>query len=797
MKELNADALKRNFPEDILPFETTAELDAYTEIIGQDRAEKSLEFGLLVKSKGYNVYALGGVGTGKTTYAGEYAKKYAEADETPPDLCYVYNFQNPKAPDLLKLQPGMGCAFKTEMDDFLTRLRYELPRAFGAKDIEDKRNTILKHFGRMREEVLKKMTIEAKKQNFEVKSGNNGIYFMPIVNGEAITEEQFDDLTEEQKDEISINSEAIQTSATEAMRSIKEWEKTAKKEVEGMEYSAALFVVGRVIEPLLIKYADTEILYKYLSDVKEDILDSIDDFLYEESDEEEAMQALMPWYGKRSVEESFTKYKVNLLTDNSQLNGAPVITEYNPTYANLVGEVEYDNEYGNLSTDFMKIKPGTFHKASGGYLILQAHDVLTNLQAWETLKRVLKTGSVTIEPLREYMSGLALSGIKPAPAPVDIKVIMVGSYFYYNLLSEYDGEFKKLFKIAADFDIEMKYTDDNVSKTIGFIKKFIEAEKTPEFDKSACLKVLEYSMRAAENQTRLTTSFGKLADILTEGAAWAKTENAQTVTGEHIKKAIAERDYRHNIYEEKLTELINENIILIDTTGKKVGQINGLAVLDFDDYTFGKPTKITATTYVGKAGIVNIEKEADMSGNIHDKGIQVIIGYLGSVYAQDFPLSLSCRICFEQNYNGVDGDSASSTELYAVLSSLSGLAINQEVAVTGSINQFGDIQPIGGVTYKIEGFFDLCRERGLTGAQGVIIPKQNIRELCLKDEVIDAVRENRFHIYAISHVDEGIEILTGLKAGAKNKRGKFPQDTVHGLVMKKLKEYYQKATAEE
>ncbi|MDR1687465.1 MAG: AAA family ATPase [Clostridiales bacterium] len=796
MEKLKAAQLKKIFQAETLSFETTAEIDSYTEIIGQNRAAASLEFGMLVKSKGYNIYALGISGLGKTSYAEEFAKKFAQDEPTPPDLCYVYNFDNPKNPKLLKLEPGMGITFKTEMDDFLTRLRYELPRAFAAKEIEDKRSNILKAFSHVREDILKGMTLEAKEQNFGVKSTNTGIYFMPIVNGEIISEEQFDELTQEQKDEISVNSEAIQVSAAEAMRNIKEWEKTVKKEVEDMEYSTALFVVGRHMEHLFVKYADCDELLKYLNCVKEDILESIEDFIDEES-EEEAMQAIMPWYSKRSIEETFTKYKINVLTDNSGKTGAPVITEYNPTYSNLVGEVEYDNEFGNLSTDFMKIKPGTFHKANGGYLILQAHDILTNVQAWEALRRLLKTGEVVIEPLREYTTGLALSGIKPESAPVSIKVIMIGSYFYYDLLSEFDGDFKKLFKISADFDYEMKCDAENINRTIGFIKKFIAKEKSPEFEKMACIKILEYSARVAENQNHLTTSFGKLSDILTESVVWAKKDKCETVQARHVEKAISQRDYRGSMFEEKLTEQINENIIMIDTVGKRVGQINGLAVLDFGDYVFGKPTRITATSYVGKAGIVNIEKEAEMSGSIHDKGIQVIIGYLGSVYAQDFPLSLSCRICFEQNYSGVDGDSASSTELYAVLSSLANLPINQEIAVTGSIDQYGGIQPIGGVTYKVEGFFDLCAQRGLTGTQGVIIPAQNVRDLCLKDEVIKAVEDGMFSIYAICHVDEGIEILTGVSAGTKNARGKFQPGSVHALVMKRLKEFYKKSANEE
>ena len=533
-------------------------------------------------------------------------------------------------------------------------------------------------------------------------------------------------------------------------------------------------------------FAEETEVYKYLNDVKEDILDNMVDFVAEENEEEDAIQNIMPWVNKKSTEDNLTKYKINLLTDNSGQKGAPVVIDHNPTYANLVGEVEYDNEYGNFSTDFMKIKPGLLHKANGGYLILQAQDILGSPHSWETLRRTLITEKIITEPLREYTTGVAVSGIKPEAIPVDIKIIIVGGAYYYDILYSYDDYFEKLFKVRVDFDYEMKLNDQNISEIIKFVKNHIgKNTKNISFKKCALSRLIEHATRLAERKDRLTTRFNRLTDIIEEAIAWAKSARAEEVTAEHVKKAIQKREYRLNMYEEKLSEMIEEDTVMISTEGEKIGQINGLAVLDTGDHVFAKPSRITATAYMGKAGIVNIEKEAEMSGAIHDKGVQVLIGYLGQTYAKDFPLSLSCRICFEQNYNGIDGDSASSTELYAVLSALSEIPIRQDIAITGSINQHGEIQPIGGATYKIEGFFDLCKKRGLTGDQGVIIPGRNIRDLVLKDEVVEAVKKGKFHIYPISTLDDGFEVLM-----------KLPAADVHDKVQRKLRSYHRKALKE-
>ena len=760
------------------------------ELIGQTRAGEALRFGLQMKDKHYNIYITGATGTGRTTFAKAYAGQIAQARPTPPDLCYVYNFENPKSPKLLTLPPGTGRKLRESMSDLIDRLTSELPKTFAAKDHEQKKNEVIDVYKSKRDEIIKEMTEEARDQHFGVKNTNSGIYFMPIVDGEVISEEQFDALSQEEKDSISENSVSIQKRAADVMRQIRDYDKSTKKEVEELEYALGLFTVGHHMNDIMETFAKEPSLLAYLKAVKEDILENLAEFISDDNDDEEAMQAIMPWYSKKSNEDVLTRYKVNLITDNANQKGAPVVVDYNPSHTNLVGEIEYDNEFGNFSTDFMKIKPGLLHAANGGYLILQTQDVLGSPHAWETLRRTLITGHIVTEPLREYTTGVAVSGIKPEHIPIDVKIILVGDGYYYDLLWTYDDYFEKLFKVRVDFDYEMHLNEENMAELSRFVQDWAKKEKTIPFDNTAIGRLIEYATRLAERKDRLTTRFSRLTEILAEAAAWAKIDNAKTVTADYIQKAITKRDYRLNMYEEKLSDLIEDDTIMIDTQGAKVGQINGLAVLDTGDYAFAKPSRITVTAYMGKSGIVNIEKEAEMSGSIHDKGIQVMIGYLGHTYAQDFPLTLSCRICFEQNYSGIDGDSASSTELFAVLSALSGIPIRQDIAVTGSINQYGEIQPIGGATFKVEGFFDLCKKRGLTGNQGVIIPTRNVRDLVLKDEVIEAVRDGLFHIYPIAHVDEGIEILTGTPAGGGTL---YPHDTVHGKVYRKLRLYHRKA----
>ena len=787
--ELDYTQLKRSCSPEEFSFRTTQEIPPLEGIIGQERAVQALDFGLAVKMKGYNIYMSGPSGTGKTTYARASTEKLAATEPVPSDWCYVYNFQNPRCPLALRFEAGLGKQFKEDMEELVQLLKIELQKVFRADDYEKQKSELLHSFDEERGALMDDMSAMAGEYDFQVKTTNSGIYFMPLVEGKAVGEEEYDNLAEDVKADIEKKSQTVQEKAGSIMRDIRELDKASKKRVEQLDYKVGMFAIGHHIGAVQEKYLEYERVIAYINAMQEDVLENISQFFEEEEESDEALASLLPMLSKKPAEDVTLKYKVNLIVDHSETKGAPVVVTFNPTYYNLVGEVEYDSEFGNLTTDFMKIKGGLFHKANGGYLIVQAQDILSAPQAWEALRRVIKTKEINMDSVREQLGAVVAPTLKPEPIAADIKVIMIGSNYYYETLSQYDDEFDKFFKIKADFDYEMPGTEENIWKIARFIKGFVEREKTMEFDVSAVCSIVEYSFRAAERQDKLSTRFNHLAEILCEAVTWAKLEGAETVTAEHIRKTVYEKEQRMNLYEEKLDEMLADDVIMIDTQGSEIGQINGLAVLDMGNYVFGNPTRITATTYVGKSGIVNIEKEARMSGQTHDKGVQIISGFLGQTYAQNFPLSLSCRVCFEQNYNGIDGDSASSTELYCILSSLAELPIRQDLAVTGSVNQKGEIQAIGGVTYKIEGFFDLCRKRGLTGEQGVIIPVANVRELVLKDEVVEAVKCGTFHIYPISHIDEGIELLMSMPAGKKNKNGTFPVNSVHGKVMKKLRAF--------
>ena len=797
VKELSFEQLKNSCPADSFSFQETSQIEGLQEgIIGQDRAVKAFDFGLMVKMKGYNIFMSGPSGTGKTTYAKLSANRIAATEPIPHDWCYVYNFQNPRTPLALRFSPGVGKQFRDDMSELVQIFKIEIQKAFRSEDYEKQKSEVMKSFDEQRDELMKTMSEMAKEHGFQVKSTNSGIYFMPVIEGKTINEEDYENLDDDIREKIDTASTLVQEKAGTIMRDIRNIEKECKKGNDDLDYKVGMFAIGHHVSTVQERYKDYPRVIEYIGSVQEDVLENIEEFIEDEEEPDEGMAALWPMFSKKQTEDVTLKYKVNLIVDHSETKGAPVIVHFNPTYYNLAGEVEYDSEFGNLTTDFMKIKGGLFHKANGGYLIVQAQDILSNSQSWEAIRRVIKTNEISMDALREQLGAVVAPTLKPEPIPADIKIIMIGSNYYYELLSEFDEEFDKFFKIRADFDYEMTRTDENIQRLAKFIKSFAKRENTGEFDVSAVCAVVDYSSRLAERQDKLTTRFNHLAEVLGEAATWAKMAGDSVITAEHIKKAVSEKEYRVGMYEEKLGEMLDSEVIMIDTQGAQIGQINGLAVLDMGTHCFGNPSRITATTYIGKNGIINIEKEARLSGQTHDKGVQIITGFLGQTYAQDFPLSLSCRVCFEQNYNGIDGDSASSTELYCILSSLAEIPIRQDLAVTGSINQRGEIQAIGGVTYKIEGFYDLCQKRGLTGSQGVIIPVSNVKDLVLKDEVVNAVKEGKFHIYPISKLDEGIELLMGVAAGVRDKNGCYPADSVHGLVIKKLKEYYKKSTGE-
>lgn len=786
-QSLPAHKLRRLCDPSIFRFADTSQIPPSREIIGQKRAIDALEFGLQIKMDGYNIYMAGESGEGKTRHALEMAGKHAKNRKTPDDWCYVYNFEDANVPRAIHLPAGKGKLFKEDMENFIKILEQEISKAFEGEDYEAEREKILEHFKEKKEELLNIMRQGALEHGFKARFTSSGLYFIPIVDGEPVNEEAFKEMSEEQRAEINARSEELQKEALGIIRKIKELEMEAEEAVKEWENQIALFAVGIHIDDLKERYREHQEVVQYLMDVQNDILENLDAFREEEPADE--TQTAMPVMLRRAFDNPADRYKVNLLVDNSRLSGAPVIVDYNPTYYNLMGRVDYENEFGTITSDYSMIKPGLFHQANGGYLILQVLDVLNNPQAWEAIKRTLKTRQITIENMKEQMGLVAVSPIKPEPIPVDVKVILIGSPTIYHALYEYDRDFAKMFRIKADFDEEMDWNDENIQKLAGFISAFCRKEGLRHFDPTGVAEVVQYCSWLVQDQEKLTTRFNEIVNILAEATAWCEIEGSEIVTAVHVKKAIREKQRRSSKYDDDLSKLLQDGTIMIDTDGMVVGQINGLSVLDVGDYAFGKPSRITAATYMGESGIVNIEREVEMSGISHTKGVMILSGYIGQKYAQEIPLSLTASLCFEQMYGGVDGDSASSAELYAILSSLSDLPIRQGIAVTGSVNQKGEIQPIGGATQKIEGFFALCKYRGLTGEQGVIIPHQNVRNLVLKEEVIQAVEEGKFHIYAIRDVDEGIEILTGVPAGKKQEDGTYPEGTVNDRVFRKLKKF--------
>lgn len=786
-KELPFKMLRNECNVKSIHFNDTSEIEPLHGIIGQERAVKAMEFGLQIKMRGYNIFMSGLTGTGKTGYAENYIRSIAEKGKVPEDWCYIYNFDKPNQPMALSLPAGTGKIFQKDMEDFTKILKQEIAKAFDSEDYEREKSEIVKEFQNQRNELLERLNEDAERQGFKVKTTNAGIYFLPVIDGKTLSEQEYGDLDEKLKHEISEKSNVIQMETIEIIRKIKSVEKDAEEKVAEWENKIALFAVGMHINDLKEKYKDYEKIGTYLEKVQEDILSNLEDFREEEVAEEQ--QQLMLPFIKKGSESPADRYTVNLLVDNSDTKGAPVKVDFNPTPYSLVGKLEYENEFGTMTTDFTMIKGGLFHQANGGYLVLQAKDVLSNVQSWEALKRVLKTKEISIENIKEQMGLVAVSALKPEPIPANIKVVLVGSEHLYQMLYEYDEDFRKLFKIKVDFDGEMDRNEENIMKLAQFVSSFCKKEKTLHFDKAGFAKVVEYGSRLVEDQGKLSTRLTDIVEILCESAAWAEIEGSKLVNAAHVKKAIEEKNYRSNKYDKKLLSLLEDGTIMIDTDGEVVGQINGLSVLDMGDYVFGKPSRITATTFMGEKGIVNIEREVEMSGTSHTKGVLILSGYIGQKYAQEIPLSLSASLCFEQLYSGVDGDSASSAELYSILSSLSEVPIKQYIAVTGSVNQRGEIQPIGGATNKIEGFFELCKLRGLTGKQGVIIPHQNVKNLVLNDDVVNAVKQKKFHIYPVRTIDEGIEILTGIKPGEKDGNGDYPTGTINFKVYEKLSRY--------
>jgi lon-related putative ATP-dependent protease len=791
VNELSYKDLKDVCNPNMFKFDKIKEVADTTNLVyGQDRGIRALEFGVNVDLKGYNLYLEGPTGVGKTMYTKKFLQTRAAKEKVPNDWCYIYNFNDPNEPIAVSLPAGQGKVFKETMDAFIRNIRKDIKKTFNNDEFEKEKKLIKQEFEEKKDSILVKLNDKTLKHGFQVKSAQNGIYMMPVYEGKTIEEEEYEKLPLEVKSEFESKSQVVQEMIFDTLSELKIIENKADKKIEEWKANIALLTVNIHVNNVKANYKRNKKINNFLDNVKKDILKNVNAFMNTEN-ENDNKQQLPPQVRAMQNNEPWLNYRVNLFVDNSNLEGAPVIMDSNYTFQNIFGKLEYENQYGIMKTDFTMLKPGLLQKANGGYIIFQARDLLSNPQCYENLKKVLLVKEVSSENSMEQRSSMMLVSLKPEPIPLDLKVIMIGNSEIYHTLLSMDDDFRKLFKIKVEFEEDAPKTEENIAKLVKFVRSYCEQEDLLDVDKEAMARIVEYASKLSGDKEKLSTQFSEIGQIVGEASTWAKLDKSKIVTQKYVQKAFDERIERIKKYDTKYSQMIKEGALLINTEGYKVGQINGLTVITIGDYSFGKPSKITANTYIGRQGIVNIEREVQMSGSTHSKGVMILTGYIGELFAQDKALSLNASICFEQLYGGVDGDSASSTEAYAILSSLSEMPINQSIAVTGSVNQKGEIQPIGGVNEKIEGFFQICKMRGLSGEHGVIIPIQNVRNLHLNDEVVDAVKNGLFHIYAISTIDEGIEILTGVPAGKKDKYGKFPAGTINYLANEKLTKYAQ------
>jgi lon-related putative ATP-dependent protease len=793
-RSLGPDDLYKRCDPKFFPFKTTGDLPPLDGIIGQQRALDAIDFGLTLPSAGFNIYVLGDSGTGKTSAIRSFISKKAEAEIVPSDWCYVFNFKDTGDPIAIWLEPGRGIEFQKDLQELIARLKVEIPRVYEEKEYKRRRNAATEELQKKHKEMFETLEREAESRGFKIKAAMGGFSLVAIGKaGEPMTEEEFNALDQGQKDALRENGKYIQEKLDDAMRTLKKEEKATEEKMKELERYAALSVLGHLVEDLKGKYPNNDRLLAYLDAAQEDILANIEDFKVSE----EAPAPPLPFLKMQKQEPDFTRYSVNALVNNGNRKGAPCVFESNPTYNNLFGRVEHKLQFGAAVTDFMMIKAGSLHKANGGYLVVNALDLLRNLFSYDALKRAIRNAEVKIEDVWEQYRAVTTATMRPEPIPLDVKVILIGSPEIYYLLYGLDEEYREFFKVKADFDNRMERTDENLLRYAEFVSTKAGEEHLLPFDASGVARVAEYGSRLAEHQEKLSSKFSDVSNLIRESHYWAKKMDADVVSGEHVEKALDEKIYRHSRIEDRMREMMAEGTLIVETSGGKAGQVNGLAVLDMGDYSFGKPSRITAAVYAGKSGVVNIEREIKLSGKIHEKAVLILTNYLGRKYAARKPISLSASITFEQLYGMIEGDSATCAELYALLSAISGVPIRQSVAVTGSMDQNGDVQPIGGVNEKIEGFFDLCRLRGLSGEQSVLIPRRNVRNLMLKKGIVEAVREGKFKIHAIERVEEGVEVLMGILPGEAGRDGQYPAGTLNRLVEDRLTELREAMRKEE
>ena len=791
-KEVTVDKLRWTLSPNSLSFKTTRDLKPLDEIIGQKRGVEAFRFGAGMKTKGYNIFVTGIAGSGRLATTRKMLEDISEKDgNIPDDFCYVNNFKNSESPVLIRFKAGLGKQFKKDVHDLIETLKRDVPRLFEEQDYINRKKEIMEEYENKGKSFFKELDKKVRSDGFALVDIQVGQVkrpeVLPLVDGDPVHIDQIEEMVEKGRfpkkefDKLKKKQASLRGEIDQIFLELRDLQKEIQKNTEEMDRLMFIRMATDLVAPLKERYRE-ERLGNYFDDMLEDMSENLQIF---SSPGQEAIPGLQFAVPQGDV---FQPYGVNLLVDNSKGNGPPGIIETYPTYRNLFGSIErVVDRSGIWRTDFSKIKAGSFIRANGGYLVLNLLDAAMEPGVWPALKRALKTSKMEIQTYDPFYL-FTTTGLKPEPIDMDVKVVIISNNYFYQMLMAYDEDAPKIFKVRADFDNVMDRDEESILKFSEFVKMKVDEDGLRPFDKRAVIVLLEQAVRMAGRQEKISTSFPVLTDIIREADYWAGMEKKSKVMAKHVDKAIDARIYRSSMVEDRLREMIERGTLMIDVEGEKVGQVNGLAVYSMGDYMFGKPSRITASTSMGRAGIINIEREADMSGSTHNKGVLILGGYLRNKYAQDKPMTISASIAFEQSYGGVDGDSASSTEIYALLSSLSGVPVKQYIAITGSINQRGEVQAIGGVNEKIEGFYDCCLKIGLTGSQGVMIPESNVKDLMLRKDVVAAVKKKKFHVYAVKDIDEGIEILTDKKAGKANPDGSYPKGTINYLVNQKLME---------
>jgi len=785
---------------DLFSFDNTAQLKELSEIIGQPRAVEAVRFGTGMQSAGYNIYALGPPGTGKRSLIMKHFQDQASKDAVPQDWCYIHNFDQEHKPQAIPLPAGHGSKFQADMEGFIEELRTTLATAFESDEYRTRRRMVESEVEERQEAAFEELQNKAQRDNFALLRTPAGLVFAPVKAGEVIPPEDFKQLPEEIRQEMEKQVQHLQKELQALLQQIPIWQRDLRGSIRELNHEITELVVTGLLEDLVSEYGEHPPVLEFLEAVQKDVIDNASQLLESDSnrgggDSEASPQAASR--GGRSAAAFMRRYKVNLLVNNADADGAPVIFEDNPTYQNLIGRVENIARMGTLTTDFTLIKPGSLHMANGGYLILDARKVLLQPFVWEALKRALDSGQVRIESPSQMLGLLSTVSLEPEPIPLDVKIALLGDRMLYYLLSQSDPEFNEHFKVQADFAEEMPRSPENQRLYAQMIGTLARSKDLRPLDKTAVARVIEHCARQVGDSEKLTIQVNNIVDLLQEAEYRAAENNNPHIKSADIQEAIDARIYRADRVRERYQENILRETIMISTEGSQVGQINGLSVVQLGDFSFGFPSRITASVRRGKGDVIDIEREVELSGPLHSKGVLILSGFLGQRFASEEPLALSASLVFEQSYSGVDGDSASSAELYALLSSISGEEIKQSLAVTGSVNQHGLIQAIGGVNEKIEGYFDICKQRGLTGDQGVIIPAANAKHLMLREDVRDAVAAGKFYIYPIKTIDQGIELLTGIQMGQADAEGRYPPDTISGMVQSRLAQLAEKADTKE